>query len=448
MMKKIFALCMLTFLLIPADAQFSQAARDTIRKYTWIDYISMLDKLALAPSDLRPGPSGNPSDPNAANTDEALAKTYDALPEVLVFENGDTVRNPADWELRRSEIESLFSHEIYGELPLDVPGVKWEILSVKDTVEGNYPVKIKRLRGIVDNSDYPELSVEIDLLVGTPLDAEGAVPVITEFGFIWTPEQLQRFRQWLPKGPSWQGQLLAKGWGYAILVPGSIQADHGAGLNKGIIGLTNKGERRSAEQWGALRAWAWGASRAIDYFETDADVDASLLGIEGLSRYGKAALVAMAYEPRFRIGFIASSGAGGAKLLRRNLGEQVENLASSGEYHWFAGNFIKYAGPMTKNDLPVDAHQLVAMCAPRPVFISSGAPDVEGQWIDAKGMFLAGVYAGPVYVLLGKNDLGAVVFPAQETALTDGDIAFRQHEGGHTAGPNWPYFIRYAGRYF
>jgi hypothetical protein len=135
-------------------------------------------------------------------------------------------------------------------------------------------------------------------------------------------------------------------------------------------------------------------------------------------------------------------------LLRRNLGEQVENLVSSGEYHWFAGNFIKYGGPLTTTDLPVDAHQLVALCAPRPVFISSGAPDVEGQWVDAKGMFLGGMHAGPVYRLLGKNDLGAKEFPAQETTLTDGEIAFRQHEGGHTTGPNWPYFIRFASRYF
>ena len=302
--------------------------------------------------------------------------------------------------------------------------------------------------GHVDHSAFSEISVTIELILGTPAGSEKAVPVITEFGFNWSPAQLQRFQNMQPSGPTWQQQLLAKGWGYAVLVPVSIQADHGAGLTQGIIGLVNKGEARTPEQWGALRAWAWGASRALDYFETDSDVDASRLGIEGLSRYGKAAIVAMAFEPRFAIGFIGSSGAGGTKLLRRNLGEQVENLAGSGEYHWFAGNFVKYAGPLTKNDLPVDAHELVALCAPRPVFISSGAPDVEGQWVDAKGMFLGGMYAGPVYRLLGKNDIGAKQFPAQETTLTDGDVAFRQHAGGHTTGPNWPYFIRYASRYF
>jgi hypothetical protein len=166
-----------------------------------------------------------------------------------------------------------------------------------------------------------------------------------------------------------------------------------------------------------------------------------------LSRYGKAAAVAMAFDQRFAVGFIGSSGAGGVKLLRRTFGEQVENLASPGQYHWFAGNFLRYAGPLTANSLPVNAHQLVALCAPRPVFISVGSPAVEGQWVDARGMFLAGVYAGPVYRLLGRRGLDTETFPPLETALTDGEIAFRQHSGGHTTGPNWPTFLDFASRY-
>src|SRR5213079_753464 len=126
---------------------------------------------------------------------------------------------------------------------------------------------------------------------------------------------------------------------------------------------------------------------------TDKSVDAKHVGIEGLSRYGKAALVTMDYDQRFAIGFIGSSGEGGAKLHRRNFGELVENLAGTGEYHWMAGNSLKYAGPLTPNDLPVDSHELIALCAPRPVFISSGAVQGDG-WVDAKGMFLAGAHAG------------------------------------------------------
>jgi hypothetical protein len=291
--------------------------------------------------------------------------------------------------------------------------------------------------------------VEIEMSLTTPAAAGGPVPVMIEFGF--------RMPAGLPRplapanapsdGPNWQEQLIARGWGYAILYPNTIQADNGAGLTRGIIGLVNKGRPRAIDDWGALRAWAWGASRALDYLETDRDVDARRVGIEGLSRYGKAALVTMAYDQRFAIAFVASSGAGGAKLHRRRFGELVENVAGSGEYHWMAGNFIKYAGLLTADDLPVDAHQLIALCAPRPVFISAGSFDVEGGWVDAKGMFLAAVGAGPVYRLLGGRGLGTNEFPPIETALISGDVAFRQHRGGHTAGPNWPAFLEFASRY-
>ena len=205
-------------------------------------------------------------------------------------------------------------------------------------------------------------------------------------------------------------------------------------MREGIIGLVNQGQTRKLDDWGALRSWAWGASRALDYFETDGAVDAKQVGIEGLSRYGKAALLAMAYDSRFAIAFIASSGEGGAKILRGKFGEQVENLAGSSEYHWMAGNFLKYAGPLTPDNLPVDAHELIALCPPRPLFISSGSPEKEGGWIDGKGMFLGAVGAGPTYRLLGKKDLGTTQFPPTETSLIDGEIAFRQHAGGHTAG--------------
>jgi hypothetical protein len=337
-----------------------------------------------------------------------------------------------------------FDREIYGRVPANIPPVTWEVVSEKDTVDGGYPVKIKELLGHVDNTAYPAITVNIQLTLATPAHRTGPVPMIMEFGWNFPTNR----RRPPPEGLTWQQQLLAKGWGYAILIPTSFQADNGAGLREGIIGLVNKGQPRKLDDWGTLRAWAWGASRAMDYFETNEEVDEERVGIEGLSRYGKAAIVTLAYEPRLAIGFIASSGAGGTKILRRVFGEHVENLASSGEYHWFAPNFIKYAGPLTPNDLPVDAHELIALCAPRPVFISAGATDVEGPWIDAKGMFLAGVHASPVYELLGKKGLGITTFPPQETTLMEGDIAFRQHEGGHTAGPNWPFFITFAERYF
>jgi hypothetical protein len=400
---------------------------------------------------LRPGVSGT-----TANTDESKANPYTTLPDPLILNNGKKVKTAKVWwTKRRPEIVEYFDREIYGRVPANTPKVNWEVISATKEMNGGVPVITKKLVGHVDNSSYPLITVDIQLTLSTPANATGPVPVIMEFGL--SPEfmaaMMARMRAAgtplpaAPPGPTWQQQVLAKGWGYASLIPTSFQADNGAGLTQGIIGLCNKGQPRKLDDWGALRAWAWGASRALDYFETDKSVDAKQVGIEGHSRYGKAALVAMAYEPRLAIGYISSSGAGGAKILRRNFGEQLENIAGTGEYHWMAGNFLKYAGPLSANDLPVDAHELIALCAPRPVFISGGATGAGDGWVDARGMFMAAVAAGPVYVLLGKKDLGTTVFPPIETPLIDGDVAFRQHSGGHTPAPNWPTFIIFASRY-
>jgi hypothetical protein len=449
MLKKL--LCIFSFSIILAGqvlAQFSREDWERIQKQSAEDHQLMMQLLGI--TEIRPGPSGDPKAPNAANSDESKATQYTSLPDPLIFNNGAKVTTKEQWEKRRLEIMEDFDREIYGRMPVNTPAVVWKVVSQKDTVDGEYPVSIKQLVGHVDNSAYPAINVDIQMTLGTPRPVTAPVPVIVEFGWIFPKNWKMPLPpgQTGPTGPTWQQQVLAKGWGYAILIPTSIQADNGAGLREGIIGLVNKGQPRKLDDWGSLRAWAWGASRAMDYFETDPAVDAKRVAIEGLSRYGKAAIVALAYEPRIAIGLIGSSGAGGAKILRRVFGEQVENLAGSGEYHWFAPNFIKYAGPLTANDLPVDAHELVALCAPRPVFISVGSPTVEGQWIDAKGLFLSGVFAGPVYELLGKKGLGTSDFPPQETALVTGEIAFRQHAGGHTVGPNWPVFIKYAERYF
>ncbi|WP_194974204.1 glucuronyl esterase domain-containing protein [Aquiflexum lacus] len=450
-MKKSSLFLLFCFLFFTAQAQFSQAERDSIARLTKADYLQMLGQLGLKESDMRPGPSGNPSAPNAANSEESNVRNY-ILPELMELDNGKTISTPQEWwQQRRPEIEEAFDQEMYGKVPENIPSVKWQVMDAYDTVIGNFPIHEKILRGIVDNSSYPSIKVEIELLIATPLHSEGPVPVVMEFGFIrspFNPGPVQPIGLGSSGEPSWKEQLISNSWGYAILVPASVQADNGAGLRQGIIGLVNKGEPRKPDDWGSLKAWAWGASRAIDYLETDKNVDSKRIAIEGLSRYGKAAIVAMAFEPRISLGFIGSSGAGGLKILRRNFGEQVENLASSAEYHWFCGNFIKYAGKLSVDDLPVDAHQLLAMCAPRPVFISSGSPFVEGNWIDAKGMFLAGVHAGPVYKMLGNKDLGINEFPVLGTALVDGEIAFRQHAGGHSTGPNWSTWIAWASLYW
>jgi hypothetical protein len=412
-----------------------------IRRLTAEDHKRMMDLLGI--KSLRPGRNGmNPKADNYANYDESKANPYPNLPDPLVLKNGQKVTTAQMWwNQRRPEIVEDFDREIYGRAPRNTPSVNWEVISTTKEKNGEVPVITKQLVGHVDNSSFPAISVDIQLTLTTPADAKGPVPVIMEFGFGGRFGRMQR-----GSGPNWQQQVLAKGWGYAVIVPYSVQADYGAGLNQGIIGLCNKSQSRKADDWGALRAWAWGASRALDYFETDPAVDAKQVGLEGHSRFGKATLVAMAYDQRFAIAFVSSSGAGGASLFRRDYGEIVENVAGSGEYHWMAGNFIKYAGPLTWDDLPIDAHELVALCAPRPVFISSGSFNGDA-WVDAKGMFMAAVEAGPVYKLLGKKDMGTTEFPPIETTLIDGDVAFRQHSGGHTPGPNWPTFLTFAERY-
>ncbi|HEA22262.1 MAG TPA: acetylxylan esterase [Pricia antarctica] len=436
---------------ITTIAQNTTISKDSTVKYTEIDFLNMKEQLGITLPN-RPGPSGNPSDPNAANSDETKVVPY-TLPNPLVSINGTKIlTEEAWWNLRRPEIVEQFETEMYGRKPQNIPDVTWTVVSEKDTLAGPYPVTERLLMGKVDNADYPQIDVTIELLIGLPKDLKQATPLVTRFGFIdWPfgPPPAEPNSYFMSSyEPLWKQQLISQNWGYAILVTSSVQADNGAGLTSGIIGLVNKGKHRSTEDWGALRAWAWGAEKVMDYFETDALIDANRIGIEGTSRYGKAALVTMAFDTRYALGFIGSSGAGGASLLRRNFGEMIENLASSSEYHWFSGNFIKYASTLKIDDLPVDAHELIALCAPRPVFISVGSPLIEGNWVDGKGMFLAGVEASPVYELLGKNGLPNTTYPTMGSALTDGEIAFRQHAGGHSTGPNWSTFISWSHTYW
>jgi hypothetical protein len=426
-----------------------QAAMAAQQQATQADHQRMMDLLQI--KELRRGRDGNNKEsPYYANYDEAKANPFPVLPDPLKLNNGKPVKTAKDWwEKRRPEIVEYFDREIYGRVPKNAPAVNWEVISTTEGMNGDIPIVTKILKGHVDNSADPEIKVDIDLMLAMPAKATRPVPVVMQFGFLGMPGGGRGGPPGAgrgPTGPTWQQQVLDRGWGYAVIVHGSIQADNGAGLTKGIVGLVNKGQPRKADDWGALRAWAWGASRALDYFETEKAVDAKHVAVEGHSRYGKATIVTVAYDQRFWTGYVSSSGEGGAKLHRRDWGEIVENVAGNSEYHWMAGNFLKYAGPLNWGDLPVDSHELIAMCAPRPIFISGGATTGDG-WVDAKGSFMAAAAAGPVYRLLGKKDLGTTEFPPIETALVDGDVAFRQHSSGHTDGPNWPFFLDFAAKY-
>ncbi len=422
----------------------------------------MMDQLGIKA--LRPGPSGNENQPNHANYDEAKANPYGDLPDALILKNGQRVTSPEQWwAQRRPEIVEDFEREVVGRIPSDVPGVTWTVKSTTASKTGVFPVVEKQLIGHVDNSGYPAIGVDIEMTLVTPGNAKGPVPVMIMFSsaailrFIASHPE---FKKMMGSDPPSTEQLIAGGWGYALLDTSSIQADNGAGLTKGIIGLTNKGKPRKPDDWGALRAWAWGASRALDYFQTDKSVDAKRVGIEGVSRYGKAALVTMAFDTRFAVALVGSSGEGGAKPHRRNFGEEVENLTGSGEYHWMAGNFLKYGasqgatGSMNASNLPVDSNELIALCAPRPTFISYGLPEKgDAKWLDQRGSFMATVAAGAVFRLLGAKDLGvnqdyhSAQMPPVNHGLLDGQLAWRQHDAGHTDAPNWKYFIPWADKW-
>ncbi|MDN3594423.1 glucuronyl esterase domain-containing protein [Zunongwangia endophytica] len=440
-MKRLFIIAFFFGFISQSMGQFSQQERDSIYRLSVKDHQLMLQKLQI--EFLRPGPSGNPNDPNAANADESKVKDY-SLPELLISKGGSKVTSVSAWEKRKQEIKEYFNAEVYGHIPENIPAVNWKVISQKDSVIGKYEVQINKLLGVVDNSAYPEIDVEIQMTLTLPKNTEKKIPLVLKFDWNFPAGFNPNADQENP----WQQQLLAQNWGYASLIPTSYQADNGAGLREGIIGLVNKGEPRKLDDWGTLRAWAWGASRAMDYFEKHPEINAKHVAIEGLSRYGKAAMVAMAYEDRFAVGFIGSAGAGGTKILRRNFGEQLENLISSSQYHWFTPNFIKYGGPLKTKDLAVDAHHLIALAAPRPIFISSGDPKVEGNWIDARGMFLAGVHASPAYEIYEEKGLSKTEFPEVGEFLSEGKIVFRIHKGGHTEVPNWPFFIEFAKFYF
>jgi hypothetical protein len=462
--------------LLPGQAPATAAADagQTPAPMNWTtqrDHQNMMEQLGI--TRLRPGPSGQPGAPNSANYDPAKANPFPDLPDVLTLKNGQKVATADQWwQQRRPEIVEDFEREVIGRVPKNVPKVTWTALqNVTNGLVGNLPANGKRLVGHVDNSGYPAINVDIRMSLVTPAKAQVPVPVLMMFGGFGgdglprpagAPAPTNRFPEFGGpfKDPPPTEQLLAAGWGYAILNPNSVQADNGGGLTKGIIGLVNKGQPRKPDDWGSLRAWAWGAARGLDYLETDPAVDAKKVGIEGVSRFGKAALVTMAFETRFAVVLVGSSGEGGAKLHRRNFGEAVENLTGSVEYHWMAGNFLKYGaaeatfGSKNAGDLPVDAHELIALCAPRLAFISYGIPERgDPNWLDQQGSYMATVAAGPVFRLLGAHDLGVsedyrtAKMPPVNTGLLDGELAWRQHDGGHEDRSNMKYFIAWASKF-
>lgn len=444
--KYVLSAAILACIPFTVSAQFmfggggNRAAQDSLRKIAAADYADMLAKVGVG----QPREGRQPNSPDESkhpNYDELIANPYPFYPDPLITESGKKVKNAKMWyKTRRPELVKLFEDNVYGRIPENTPSVKWEVTNEEKKDFAGTPVVVRTLKGVVDNSSYPAITVEISANVVYP-DGKQNLPVIIEFGFGGGDPTRVRGNQ-----KSWQQMVIERGWAAASINPSSIQADAGSGLTNGIIGLCNKGEFRQPTDWGSLRAWGWGLSRLIDYFETDKTFDATKCAIEGVSRYGKASLVAMAFEERIAAGFIASSGKAGAAGWRRDCGESIGNIVSNEEYHWVCGNLIKYGtDPYTENDLPVDQHELIALCAPRACFISTGSWNGD-KWQDVVGSFISASKASPVYELLGYKGVGTDLFPGMDNGLMDGRLTYRQHHGGHEAGPNWPFFLDFFER--
>lgn len=376
------------------------------------DHKATLQRLGIAA--LRPVPVPAP---DAADRDAAL-------PPLLVTSGGRPVTNAGQWRARRGELAQLLDAQIYGRIPATSPAIRWDFTDQLDRQIGGVAVTTRRYLGHAATSGLDSPALALSLTVDLPRNARGRVPLVLELG--------------AAEGDG-AAQVLARGWGFALLIATSVQADDGAGLREGVIGFASGGRPRADDEWGVLRAWAWGAGRAFDLLALDPRIDRRRIGIEGAARYGKAALVAMAYDQRFSLALIGSSGTGGAGLLRSTVGEPIESLAGPSQYHWFAPNFMRYAGPQTAAELPVDAHSLIALAAPRPLFIGEGSADPRGSWEAARA-------ASEAYRLLGAPGLVGDTYPGPDETRAEGRIAFRRHDGGASNGPNWPAFLDFAAR--
>ncbi len=409
----------------------------------------------------RSDPKGNPvrlakASGHVSNYSEEKVAPY-RLPDPLVTQGGERVTTAVDWwNKRRPEILKIYQTEVYGRVPDNAPRVTWEVTESGTSYRDGLGT-LRRVSGRMgDAADGPKMN----LTVYSPAKATQPTPLLLSISFNFgaargggakggqgTDASSKAPPPKVAKAPPYDsiGEVLGRGWTYASLAYTDIQPDRPGQWQQGVIGLTLKdGQSQPApDEWGTISAWAWGLSRAIDYFETDKSVNPKQIAITGVSRLGKTVLWAAAQDQRVAAVFSVVSGEMGAALIRRDWGETLDDMAQNYGYQ-FAGNLQKYVGRW--DDLPVDQHMLIALCAPRPVYVNGGLSD---QWSDPKGEFLAMAAAGPVYRLLGKQDLGVTKLPLLDQPITTGSLGFHYHSKGHTAVPaDWKAFLDFAARDF
>lgn len=389
------------------------------------------------------------------NYDEANVGNY-TLPDPLQLKDGTKVQDLNVWaKRRRPEIVSLFETEQYGKAPGRPPKEHFEIVEKEAPALNGKALRRQVTLSFSEDPTWPKMH----LLIYLPVHRQKPAPVLLSISFVspsnavddpgilpgeeWDPKTNKRVPARKGRG---FGQLnvlpfLEAGIGVATFYYGDIDPDSPNGFTDGIRAhyLTSGQKERKPEEWGSIAAWAWGLSRAQDYFETDRQIDAKRVAIHGVSRLGKTALWAGAHDQRFAAVIASCSGEGGAALSHRNYGETIAHLTASGRYPYqFAQNYAKWAGFPDK--APMDSNLLIALVAPRPLLLQTGSTD---GWSDPKGEFLAAIAAEPVYKLYGKRGLDTNEQPkAGEPILHD--LSYYMHEGGHGMVPaDWNIYLEF-----
>jgi len=398
--------------------------------------------------------------PPDANYDEAKVPAY-TLPDPLRFEDGRPVTRPEAWRPRRAEILRLFEEHVYGSSPGTPQAMRFAVVETTPKALSGLATR-RQVRVLLDGT---ESGPAFELLLYLPNAAPRPVPVFLGLNFagnhsVHTDPGIRLSRAWIREGPSvvnhratdaargsdaaaWPVErILARGYALATVYYGDLEPDHAEGWREGVRARIGPGKhgRFAADDWGAIGAWAWGLRRALDYLTTDADVDGRRVAVIGHSRLGKTALWAGAQDERFALVVSNDSGEGGAALARRKFGERTEDITKAFP-HWFCARYREYAG--REEALPLDQHQLLALAAPRPLYVASASEDL---WADPRGEFLSAKAAEPVYRLLGRDALGVAELPAPDRPV-GGSIGYHLRSGKHAlTAYDWEQYLDFADR--